>query len=226
MKQHGRVLWVAATPGEIEPLGCSSTDTGWFRDLAGDGHDVLVTGVGMVATAYHLGRILERESYRLAINIGLAGTFYPDLFPVGAVVEVVHDTFADLGAEDHGRFLDVFGLGLMNMNEAPFHQGFVSASIARGDSRPWLHAVGATVNTVHGDAQSILNFMQRSKAQVETMEGAAFFFSCALAGVQAFQFRAISNVVEPRNRASWKIPEALAALESFLKENKERILQV
>lgn len=224
MNNHGRVLWVAATPDETSPLGHSAHGIGWFRDLAGDAQDVLVTGVGMTATAYHLGRILERESYRLVINIGLAGTFYPDLFPVGSVAEVVRDSFADLGTDDHGRFVDVFGLGLMDQDMAPFHKGFVLATIPAIDNPPWPLAEGATVNTVHGEAQSILDFRQRSKAQVETMEGAAFFFSCALAGVPFRQFRAISNEVEPRNRASWRIPEALSALECFLKANSHRIL--
>lgn len=205
------------------PLGCSVPSTGWFRDQAGDGQDVLVTGVGMTATAYHLGRILERESYRLAINIGLAGTFYPEIFPVGSVVEVVRDAFSDLGAEDQGRFIDVFGLGLVDRDEAPFTRGFVSASVPAVDQPAWLLAEGATVNTVHGSGQSIGSFLQRSTAQVESMEGAAFFFSCGLAGVPARQFRAISNVVEPRNRAAWKIPEALSALEAFLLRHRLHI---
>jgi futalosine hydrolase len=203
------------------PLGCSLSGLGWYRDQPEDGHDVLVTGVGMTATAYHLGRILERESYRLAINIGMAGTFYPDRFPVGSVVEVVRDVFSDLGAEDNGEFVDVFRLGLTGKDESPFANGLVAASVPVNPTPDWALVEGATVNTVHGNEESIRRFMERSTAEVESMEGAAFLFCCAMAGVPARQFRAISNVVEPRNRAAWRIPEALSALEAFLSNNRQ-----
>ena len=37
-------------------------------------------------------------------------------------------------------------------------------------------------------------------------------YSCLVAGVPFAQVRAVSNVVERRNRAAWKIEEAVAAL--------------
>jgi futalosine hydrolase len=36
--------------------------------------DYLVTGVGMVATAFSLGQHLSNNSYDLLINVGIAGT--------------------------------------------------------------------------------------------------------------------------------------------------------
>jgi futalosine hydrolase len=44
------------------------------------------------------------------------------------------------------------------------------------------------------------------------MEGAAFMYSCLILGVAFAQVRAVSNVVEPRNRATWKISEAIGNL--------------
>jgi futalosine hydrolase len=44
------------------------------------------------------------------------------------------------------------------------------------------------------------------------MEGAAFMYSCLVAGVPFAQIRAVSNVVERRNRDGWKIDEATDAL--------------
>lgn len=44
------------------------------------------------------------------------------------------------------------------------------------------------------------------------MEGAAFFYACLSAGVPCAQVRAVSNYVERRNRAAWKLGDAIAAL--------------
>jgi futalosine hydrolase len=224
VNSSGRVLWVAATSAEVNVLGCSLSGSGWFRDQPRDGHDVLVTGVGMTATAYHLGRILERESYRLAVNIGLAGTFHPGQIPIGTVVEVVFDSFGDLGAEDKEAFLDVFDLGLTFPDEPPFRGRKVFASGSHGAESRWPQVSGVTVNTVHGHGPSIDIFQNRCDALVESMEGAAFFYSCALAGVPSRQIRAISNVVESRNRSAWKLSEALSALENFLFKHRDDFL--
>ena len=44
------------------------------------------------------------------------------------------------------------------------------------------------------------------------MEGAAFMYACLMHGVPFAQIRAVSNVVERRNRSSWKVQEAIEAL--------------
>ena len=44
------------------------------------------------------------------------------------------------------------------------------------------------------------------------MEGAAFMYSCLILGVAFAQVRSVSNVVEPRNRDTWKINEAIRNL--------------
>ena len=58
-----------------------------------------------------------------------------------------------------------------------------------------------------------LAFIRRFQPQVESMEGAAFMYACATADVPFAHVRAVSNFVEPRNRAAWKIQEAIAALD-------------
>ena len=44
------------------------------------------------------------------------------------------------------------------------------------------------------------------------MEGAAFMYACLMHDVPFAQIRAVSNVVERRNREAWKIREAIDAL--------------
>ena len=76
-----------------------------------------------------------------------------------------------------------------------------------------LRAVnGITVNTVHGNDDSIARVTRRFSPDVESMEGAAFMYACLIHGVPFAQVRAVSNIVERRNRAAWKLAEAIANL--------------
>ena len=71
---------------------------------------------------------------------------------------------------------------------------------------------GITVNTVHGNERSIAAVVQRFKPQVESMEGAAFMYACLIHERPFAQVRAVSNVVERRNRDAWKMAEAIGSL--------------
>jgi nucleoside phosphorylase len=76
-----------------------------------------------------------------------------------------------------------------------------------------LPAVNAiTVNTVHGNERSIAAVMERFRPEVESMEGAAFMSACLISNVTFAQVRAVSNIVERRNRSAWRVAEALERL--------------
>lgn len=214
-----RILLVAATEPEIAPvvaqLRLSSTGsrlkTGRHR---GHAVDVLVSGVGMVATSARCSQLLASESYDLALNFGLCGSFDATL-PNGTVVHVVTDRIADLGAEDGDTFLSAHDLGLLEPNEFPFTDGrLVNAAPPLSAVLRELPAVqGITVNTAHGNEASIAAVTARVAPQVESMEGAAFMYACLLGAVPFAQVRAVSNVVERRNRSRWNIAGAVEGLE-------------
>jgi futalosine hydrolase len=42
------------------------------------------------------------------------------------------------------------------------------------------------------------------------MEGAAFMYACLVQGVVFAQVRAVSNIVELRNRQAWKMADAIS----------------
>ena len=175
--------------------------------------DLVTTGVGMVATAVHCARALAHTRYDLALNLGVCGSFDPMLSP-GAVVHVVADRFSEMGAEDGETFLTIHELKLLDEDAFPFHAGeLVNAGPPSNAVLDGLRAVrGITVNTVHGDERSIATVTRRFHPQVETMEGAAFMYACLVADVLFAQVRAVSNVVERRNRESWRLAEAIANL--------------
>ena len=77
-------------------------------------------------------------------------------------------------------------------------------------------ATGITVNKVHGCAESIAKIKKKYPADIETMEGAAFFYVCLMEKVPFLALRGISNHVEPRDRAAWDIPLAIERVNEVL----------
>jgi futalosine hydrolase len=201
-----KILLVAATAGEVQELQ---------EDLHQQSMnvEVLITGIGAAATAYSLTRKLCKNRYDLVMNIGLAGSFRDEI-QTGEVVNVVSETFGDLGAEDDRRFISAFELGLMKEDEFPFWNGKLKSEYATHfPSLSKLKKVkGVTVNTVHGNEYSILRTVQKYQPDIESMEGAAVFYVCQMEKTPFLQLRAISNRVEKRNRNAWNIPLPLENL--------------
>jgi futalosine hydrolase len=197
-----RILIVSATTAEIDSYASQLTSRA--------GVDVLVTGVGMVATAARCAQALALKRYDMALNLGVCGSFDRALSP-GTVVHVVRDRIAELGAEDGERFLTIHDLQLLDDDEFPFRAGRLvndaPPATAALDALPVVE--GITVNTVHGNDRSIDEVARRFRPQVESMEGAAFMYACLVQGVRFAQVRAVSNVVERRNRDAWKPKEAI-----------------
>jgi len=167
----------------------------------------------MVATAARTSRALASGGYDMALNLGLCGSFTPRFTP-GDVVHVVSDRLTELGAEDDTTFLTIHALGLLGEDEFPFRGGaLVNSSPPANPGLSRLpSANGITVNTVHGNVRSIEAVTSRVHPDVETMEGAAFMYACLIHAVPFAQVRAVSNVVEKRNRAAWRIRDAIGSL--------------
>lgn len=217
-----KVLVVAATPFEILPLeaflrqhfvahGPASFQFGPLNVT------ILITGVGLTATAFALGQTLAVNRFDLAINAGICGALNQNL-AIGEVVQVVRESFGDLGAEESdGSFSDVFELGLAEADKIPFRAGFLHND--EGSAFEFLPRVaGISVNKVHGQKDSIEIIRKRTDADVESMEGAAFFYACILSNTPFLEIRAISNYVEPRNKDNWEIPKAIDALNRVMTE--------
>ncbi len=213
-----RILLVAATALEVAPLASALSlppEGAILRSGRHRGHhlDVLVTGVGMVATAVWSAKTLADHHYDLALNLGVCGSFDAALSP-GAVVHITADCLSELGAEDGEEFLTIHQMQLLAESEFPYTNGqLLNAAPPANVSLQALPEVrGVTVNTVHGAEASIAQVKHRFAPQVESMEGAAFMYACLIANVPFAQVRAVSNVVERRNRAAWKMPDAINAL--------------
>ena len=206
-----RILFVAATPFEVESLKfkVESNNAASNLEISTLKFQLLITGVGMVATAFALGRELAKNQYDLAINLGVAGSFDRNI-ALGDIIEITEDTIAELGAEDDETFLPISQMGF---GESHFKASKQLSAIYTGQAVKQAAAI--TVNTVHGNTASIQKIQQRVNAQIESMEGAAFFYACREAGVPCMQIRAVSNYVEKRNRDAWQIGLAVKNLNTF-----------
>ena len=69
-----------------------------------------------------------------------------------------------------------------------------------------------TVNKTSGKEESIQKIIQRYLPDTESMEGAAFFYTCQMQKQPCVQIRTISNYVEPRDKNKWNIPLAIKNL--------------
>ena len=169
--------------------------------------DLLITGVGMTATAYALGKHLS-GAYKLVLNLGIAGAF-DRAIPLGTVVNVTSDEFTELGAEDGDEFLGIEQLGF---GEA----SFTAANNQLHPSVTKLKQVkGITVNLVHGNENSIKKVLNQANPQTESMEGAAVLYCCHQASLPCLQIRSISNYVVRRNKENWKIGLAVKQLNEW-----------
>lgn len=200
-----KILVVAATLPEISGIH-DHFDLPRRNFIQSPAFDILVTGVGMTATAYALGKYLS-ASYQLVLNLGIAGAFDRSL-SLGEVVNVTSDGFPELGAEDKTNFLTIeelgFGKSSYSNSPLPFSQLETLRSVN-----------GITVNTVHGNQDSIDRLSKRLQPDVESMEGAALFYACEQSGHHCVQVRSISNYVEERNRSNWNIGLAVKNLNKW-----------
>lgn len=206
-----KILVASATLQEVEILLSKITIQQNFNDTIieanyqGIALTFFISGVGMNAMAYCMGKALNDE-YDMAFNIGICGSFSKQ-YQLGSMVNITHDIFSELGAEDGINFLDMHALKLPAVTEIQNNSPLKNAHI---DSLPKVK--GITVNTVHGNETSIAKIKTRLNPDVESMEGAAFMYACKREGLPFAQLRTISNYVEPRNKDSWKIPLALENL--------------
>ncbi|MFI1032053.1 futalosine hydrolase [Streptomyces sp. NPDC020951] len=180
---------------------------------AGETCDLLAAGVGPALAAASVSAALTAAAlagapYDLVVSAGIAGGFAPDA-PVGSLVVADEITAADLGAETADGFLPVTELGFGAVTHRP-PESLVRESAAAAGARA---GVVLTVSTVTGTAARAAALRERHpRALAEAMEGFGVAEAAAAHGVPVLEIRAVSNPVGPRDRAAWRIGEALTAL--------------
>ncbi|MCW3120562.1 MAG: futalosine hydrolase [Flavipsychrobacter sp.] len=207
----------------------TEAETGLFRQhiqnnpVQGKKVDMLVTGVGMLATGYALTKHLQRHTYDLVIQAGVGGSFDRSI-ALGSVLFVTSDLYGDLGAEDHDNYIDIFELGLAEKNAHPHTEGrLVTPMHPIHDKIVLPYVNGLTINTVSGNERTIKLRAEKYGCAVESMEGAAFHYVCLHEGVTFAQVRSISNYVIPRDKSKWQMKDAIINLNNWLIDFIEKL---
>lgn len=211
-----KILVTAATTLEIQPFLQYLDQHIPALKAANCQIDVLIAGIGMMHTAFSLGRHLLVNKPDIAIQAGIGGAFRHN-WELGQVVLVKREFLADLGAEDNDQFKDLFDIGLWQPSQAPFTgNSLVNTFAGLPEVPPLPTATGVTVNLVSGSEPTIQKLVSKYAPDVESMEGAAFHYACLLEEIPFLQLRSISNYVEIRDKSKWKIPLAVKTLNEEL----------
>ncbi len=141
----------------------------FFRE---HGIPVYNCGVGMAECAATTAKLILEEKPELMILAGIAGSYSDDVV-IGETVVVESEVIADLGRYDGRTFTDLFQKTYFAPVTAPGYRSVKSNTTS---------SAGAIIS-------------KPVKADIENMEGAAFFAVCDRFGVPAMEVRTISNRV-------------------------------
>jgi futalosine hydrolase len=201
--KHQRVLVVTAVEPERQAvLRALGTDPAVVDAVV-----VEVGGVGCAAVAATAARVLATGRFDAVLSVGIAGGI---AVPVGGTAIATSCVAADLGVESPGGFLSLerlgFGTGTLDAD-----QGLVTTMVA---GLPYAVAGPVlTVSTVTGTAAGARELLTRHPdAVAEAMEGFGVATAAIQAGLPFGELRTISNPVGPRDRAAWRVSDALDRL--------------
>ena len=189
-----------------ERVVCVST---WMEGALLQPHvAVVVTGVGAVNAAYALTRFLAGNTVNEIIVCGIGGAYPGSGLAIGDVVCAESECYGDLGADSPEGFLDMQSLGFpLVAGDTPIYNQLPMQVFPAGHRARFV-----TLNTCTGTD----NFVNRTGAAIENMEGAAIAHVAALAGIRVGEIRGVSNMVGRRDRASWRVKEAAVAAQEAL----------
>jgi len=206
-----RILIVTAVDAEADAVRSGLDEH--TRDII----DIHVAGVGPAAAAASTAARLASVSqgyYKLVISAGIGGGFAPHA-PIGSMVLASSCIAADLGSETPEQ-------GFISVDELGFGHSFIQTDDHYTDRlKAGLQNAGIpvhvgpvlTVSTTTGSAATTTALLRRMPdAAAEGMEGFGVASAARLFQLPVMELRAISNLVGPRDRDSWRIGEALQSL--------------
>jgi futalosine hydrolase len=202
------ILLCTATPFEMGPV------TEWIEKEKKEGIELLITGVGLTASAYSITKAICTRKPDLILQAGIGGCF-DESMELGSVVAIRNETIGDLGVEEGGRFRSLFDLNLLTADTKPWTNGKLrnDGSLIEKAGLPVVD--GMTVNEIGTNAKRIAYWKQEG-VTVESMEGAALHYVALQEGVPFLQIRSLSNFAGERDKSKWLMAASIARLNSEL----------
>ncbi|XOF33049.1 MAG: futalosine hydrolase [Candidatus Electrothrix sp. YB6] len=175
----------------------------------------LVTGIGPVETALSLSCLLQRQSSAIdwVLNFGIAGAYPEDRTAVQAglldICLAEQEVIGDLGIQLADR-VERFGTELPVRDRFVLDQSLLAAAEAalQQSGMAWKKGIFVTVNCASGTAKRGRQLGRQFCGLCENMEGAAVARVCEAFALPCLEVRCVSNMVEDRNRANWKLQQA------------------
>mgnify|MGYP006273138091 CR=1 FL=1 len=181
---------------------------------------LLITGIGPVNAAMALGKLVgQRPDLAGVVNMGIAGSFSLQAFPLGSVVGVHTEIWPEFGLYTE-EGVDAKGLG--------FGQGRVRNKVVWDSlslqpdvdaqnmglelDSGWSRVVSLSVAGVSGTIQRARQLQTQTNADIENMEGFALAWACTVHGLPFVQIRSISNRVGWRSQDEWDMDSAFTSL--------------
>ncbi len=211
-----KILLTAATTFEIESTLKVLEQNGFLANQ----HqvDVLITGIGPVSTTYLLTTRLLASKPGLVIQAGIAGSFSYEAIGPGETVLVKYDAWGDIGMEESGRFTSVFDAGFAGKNHFPYADGWLINPHPLLATTALKVVKSVTINKVSDSVLQKQQLIDAFAPHIETMEGAALHYVCLQQEVPFLQVRTVSNEVGERDKAKWKMKEAVDNLNRELQQ--------
>ena len=200
-------------------VGATELETTQLRSSP---YPVVVTGIGAVNAAHALTKYLASHARpAVVIQCGVAGAFVPAGIPVGSVVLADTEIYGDMGVltKEGWQPMEAIGIPLVaardgqpaRFNYFPLDSKLVARAAEIGGTLVARTGPFLTLSMVTGVQALGDELYERFGAICESMEGAAAAQVCALHDVPFLEVRGISNLVEDRNRETWKLAEAAGA---------------
>lgn len=206
MQDKKCILIVAATKMEIAP----SLPVLKKRDIP-----VAITGIGAAPSVYNILKAIVQYQPSMIIQAGIAGCF-DRKYPLGEVLAVKEERFADLGVEEYKQWKSVFDMGFIAPGQKPFTNGCLRNPHKKIQDIADIEAVcGVTVNEVTTNKNRI-RLLKIQGAVVESMEGAALHYVALMEKIPFLQIRSISNYVGERDKSKWNFKDAIGNLNKEL----------
>ena len=220
-----RIIVTAATVDEWMPayLQVDTLYTSESKRMKVSFHQ---SGVGMLATAVSLTKLVTEEKPDLIIQIGIAGSF-DDTLNLGKTVCIKEEALGDLGVEEDGKWKDIFDLKLEKSSYPPYEKRKLPNNWLKDYNLLKLPEVAAvTINEITTAGERKQQLIKKYEAVTESMEGAALHYVCRHFNIPFIQIRAISNYIGERDKSKWEMKASIENLNQTLLKYLDKLYKL
>jgi len=207
-------LVIAATPIEIRPL-LEKLKEGNIPISNSIQLDVLITGIGLLATSYSLQKQIQLKRPDLIIQAGVGGCFDKKM-KLGRVFIIKKEAIADQSVVELNALKTLFDLDLVPANQPPYQKGWLINPHPIVKKLRLPKVTGVSVNEITTQLQKVRFYKKQFNPLIESMEGAALHYVALQEDIPFIQLRSTSNYIAERNKKNWNMPAAIQSLNQSL----------